>query len=171
MRGATCETCAERGTCEFQSTLPMRGATHFPLAEWGCLWDFNPHSPCGERRRYDHPFVLFACISIHTPHAGSDWPWPRRGILRNNFNPHSPCGERRHPLPILKTGYNFNPHSPCGERHATPAQITTALDFNPHSPCGERRITFGAMQREQDISIHTPHAGSDRLRCSITPSL
>ena len=79
----------------FQSTLPLRGATRQYFGLERCDCDFNPRSPCGERRlrlgfcailslfqstlplrgataRYssnasDHS------ISIHAPLAGSDW--------------------------------------------------------------------------------------------------
>ena len=34
----------------FQSTLSLRRATHIPCAERICTNDFNPRSPCGERR-------------------------------------------------------------------------------------------------------------------------
>ena len=34
-------------------------------------------------------------ISIHTPHAGSDWSCTPRLCLPAYFNPHSPCGERQ----------------------------------------------------------------------------
>ena len=77
----------------FQSTLPLRGATpptdprtlrsrisiHTPLAGIDTRArrcrpsssHFNPHSPCGERRRN------WTCSTVTC-----------------NFNPHSPCGER-----------------------------------------------------------------------------
>ena len=56
---------------QFQSTLPLRGAT-------------------SEAVRYE----LAKLISIHTPLAGSDF--SRRSYNSNSFyfNPHSPCGER-----------------------------------------------------------------------------
>ena len=63
---------------EFQSTLPMRGATmHFTQA------------------------VPDEDISIHTPHAGSDLLEFGSCLVNFYFNPHSPCGER--PLENLKT--------------------------------------------------------------------
>ena len=34
--------------------------------------DFNPHSPCGERRLPERYPVYWFQISIHTPLAGSD---------------------------------------------------------------------------------------------------
>ena len=80
----------------FQSTLPMRGATphqgnsnnqlarisiHAPHAGSdrckrpccrSCFPDFNPRSPCGERRLGSRQRQLPLRISIHAPHAGSD---------------------------------------------------------------------------------------------------
>ena len=35
----------------FQSTLPVRGATHLPIRRAVSVLYFNPRSPCGERRR------------------------------------------------------------------------------------------------------------------------
>ena len=50
----------------------MRGATTSSRHIWGAPINFNPHSPCGERRWELCP------VCRH----------------RSNFNPHSPCGER-----------------------------------------------------------------------------
>ena len=36
---------------KFQSTLPVRGATALRLCENSMHKDFNPRSPCGERRQ------------------------------------------------------------------------------------------------------------------------
>ena len=149
--------------------------------------NFNPHSPCGERRFTSG--IVHSCfvISIHTPHAGSDrWAVGVRHC-RSHFNPHSPCGERlkiklcyligfefQSTLPMrgatiafcgsTRTALYFNPHSPCGERHLCTAPIAGVTYFNPHSPCGERPGSGRYGGCGKDISIHTPHAGSDRLR-------
>ena len=58
---------------EFQSTLPVWGATIFSRHKAASARHFNPRSPCGERR----------------PPAA---PRPSPGT---HFNPRSPCGERR----------------------------------------------------------------------------
>ena len=146
--------------------------------------NFNPHSPCGERRNS----LASALVQCH-------------------FNPHSPCGERpawadapeagvvfQSTLPMrgatLRDGkgaagllisihtphagsdrisdqYNrylrdFNPHSPCGERRCTHLRkFISDTNFNPHSPCGERRTRCPWSCLPDCISIHTPHAGSD----------
>ena len=77
----------------FQSTLPLRGATHLLGS--------------AHRRRL---------ISIHTPLAGSDKHPIRQSGSIGDFNPHSPCGERLDGVYRFASNRNFNPHSPCGER-------------------------------------------------------
>ena len=79
---------------EFQSTLPLRGATRRNPQNHQNRMDFNPHSPCGERQRKvlmaehakefqstlplrgatrsEHHHSMIVGISIHTPLAGSD---------------------------------------------------------------------------------------------------
>ena len=57
--------------CEFQSTLPVWGAT------------IGQRLPCPD-----------ATISIHAPRVGSDPVPTMRPTVITNFNPRSPCGER-----------------------------------------------------------------------------
>ena len=72
MRGATTTRCSTTGIRIFQSTLPMRGATL--LKEVGVnVADFNPRSPCGERPGRARMTADRRVISIHAPHAGSDF--------------------------------------------------------------------------------------------------
>ena len=84
-----------KDSLEFQSTLPVRGATeyvgemdgekdisiHAPRAgsdnvrnvhSAHFLQNFNPRSPCGERLFLLCPFSGLLIISIHAPRAGSD---------------------------------------------------------------------------------------------------
>ena len=99
---------------------------------------FNPRSPCGERRSKNGHFTPcngfqstlpmrgatrpspFPCpsshISIHAPHAGSDWikPTPTVSIKISIHAPHA--GSDSTPVPSLSIDRNFNPRSPCGER-------------------------------------------------------
>ena len=123
----------------FQSTLPLRGATklfgflegrllisiHTPLAGSdspsnavsSASSDFNPHSPCGERRDNRrikrHALALFQST---LPLRGATWRDGFRQRHPRNFNPHSPCGERPHLSDTCCQWSYFNPHSPCGER-------------------------------------------------------
>ena len=127
------------GVLSFQSTLPMRGATvsgiqtmvgnmfsiHTPHAGSDTSAEnrnrsfkiFNPHSPCGERRKRNKQRYRENNFSIHTPHAGSDKQYLEQEALEKVFNPHSPCGERLKSVSGGRAALLFNPHSPCGERH------------------------------------------------------
>ena len=79
---------------EFQSTLPMQGATTGNnVSSTNCV-NFNPPAPCTER--------LYP-----QGHASNC----------KDFNPRSPCRERRLFLPfLLLVACHFNPRSPCRER-------------------------------------------------------
>ena len=74
MREATREPFGWRYGSEFQPTLPMRGATLTTSITRYRQGNFNPRSPCGERR-------------IINPTIGDFV----------DFNPRSPCGERLAP--------------------------------------------------------------------------
>ena len=56
----------------FQSTLPVRGATPPDCPPEPSRCNFNPRSPCGERRLGSWNWTLLFHISIHAPRAGSD---------------------------------------------------------------------------------------------------
>ena len=187
MRGATQSATKYETQDQFQSTLPMRGATIVCLLLWICLM-----------------------ISIHTPHAGSDFAGkifystlvlfqstlPMRGatyvrhcnfIHRRYFNPHSPCGERLYYDTVLPVSFDFNPHSPCGERLSLGVYSTNTSNISIHTPHAGSDVAAhhhtwtvtpfqstlpmrGATQRAissallKSISIHTPHAGSDLVK-------
>ena len=103
---------------QFQSTLPVWGATarlwprvekrpisihaprvgsdRFKVFVIHISSNFNPRSPCGERRRLGQGVSVLA-ISIHAPRVGSDKTKVIDANSQPNFNPRSPCGER---LPI-----------------------------------------------------------------------
>ena len=62
----------------------------------GTTWtNFNPRSPCGERRGDHAPAGAADYISIHAPRVGSDWERWCLQQLQFDFNPRSPCGERQ----------------------------------------------------------------------------
>ena len=169
--------------------------------------DFNPRSPCGERRLmqiYDTIGSEFqsalplrgatlglsrahgaSTISIRAPLAGSDMYAVAAPIIVLNFNPRSPCGERHLGTLLRQVRYTisiraplagsdrnaslrspsrqyFNPRSPCGERRCAGTPGAGRRNFNPRSPCGERRHGAGLPNVRHRISIRAPLAGSDR---------
>ena len=95
---------------------PLAGSDRKTLKTSANSWNFNPHSPCGERpatvtlffpdtlfqstlplrgaTRASHIRFLHLPISIHTPLAGSDQTPKAKRHDHQDFNPHSPCGER-----------------------------------------------------------------------------
>ena len=118
MRGATAGTSVQH-LCELISTHAPRAGSD---ASAGALWtnhpDFNPRSPCGERRSKKH---------------GED--------VENDFNPRSPCGERRMARLASFTACLFQPTLPVrGATVWSGRGATSRADFNPRSPCGERRV-------------------------------
>ena len=104
--------------------------------------NFNPHSPCGERRHQ------------HLQRARTQ-----------DFNPHSPCGERPPPWPSRHAPYDFNPHSPCGERRGLQDAFGFVHGISIHTPLAGSDETRMGVQQSRNISIHTPLAGSDRKSC------
>ena len=127
------ETCLE-----FQSTLPLRGATY--------------------EQEYE---LTYNIISIHAPLAGSDMKTYVHYTDDMNFNPRSPCGER----PVLSVfsvaALDFNPRSPCGERRQDSKRGFRTYQFQSTLPLrGATAQTFLGEGRLR-ISIHAPLAGSD----------
>ena len=147
----------------FQSTLPVRGATQANRAKFSRLRisihapragsdvyalnynfisnNFNPRSPCGERR------------VILTVNGNCVWKFqstlPVRGAT-------SGIGVTAGVTPIFQ--------STLPVRGATYVAFNLALspvNFNPRSPCGERLISARRFCAILTISIHAPRAGSD----------
>ena len=145
----------------FQSTLPMRGAT--PVR--------RPPRPCD-------------AISIHAPHAGSDWataaPCPIITLFQSTLPMRGATSYDRYagpgrPISIhaphagsdciwgcyTQGGY-ISIHAPhAGSDGSAQSHCSSFWYFNPRSPCGERPNHFGRVNGRNIISIHAPHAGSD----------
>ena len=112
----------------------MRGAPHHIsihalLAEsdgskecgGGSASNFNPRSPCGERRLRWHRQLHLPGISIHALLAESDHLWAFAECAIFRFQ--STLSLRRATFAIRRVCYgnrNFNPRSPCGERQQIP---------------------------------------------------
>ena len=56
--------------------------------------DFNPHAPCGARRRHTLPDAGALRISIHVPRVGHDAPPCHLADRCTYFNPRATCGAR-----------------------------------------------------------------------------
>ena len=102
---------------EFQSTLPVGGATTACQNHHEHLCYFNPRSPWGERPAVVVGSKIVSRISIHAPRGGSDRRKSDSTAQGQNFNPRSPWGERQAVLGCSVFDGDFNPRSPWGERH------------------------------------------------------
>ena len=142
---------------EFQSTLPVWGATSWRQTYANQCAYFNPRSPCGERRKTNR--------------------YPSRYC---HFNPRSPCGERldiaenrgqhslfQSTLPVWGAtvsnlskvfGYQISIHAPrVGSDPYVPWSSFEWRYFNPRSPCGERlkplRVVAAAMKFQSTLPV------------------
>ena len=103
------------------------------------LTDFNPRSPCGERREFHFEWEPMQEISIHAPRVGSDGGSAKRADAVN-ISIHAPrvgsdvvrrCSCRARGISIHAPRVGSDPVPP---RAGTPEEY-----FNPRSPCGERQ--------------------------------
>ena len=125
----------------FQSTLSVWRATAvLPLRSHHQV-NFNPRSPCGERRRLHDPlsvcqFVFQSTLSVWraTGYGGT------KAAKPHHFNPRSPCGERPVQVQADSRHILISIHALRVESDAQVALGSLAADdFNPRSPCGERQ--------------------------------
>ena len=177
-------------SARFQSTHPMRGATPLSFAISIFVLNFNPRTPCGVRQFCWPQGRLPSQISIHAPHAGCDEGGVRVtfSILISIHAPHAGCDVKDVQEP---TQYkDFNPRTPCGVRPREDIRELKRLEFQsthpmrgatPTAETRSRRSVFqsthpmrGATSFPADdvalsvISIHAPHAGCDKIICSLS---
>ena len=126
--------------------------------------NFNPRSPCGERRVKGGRRGSGCAISIHAPRAGSDGRDCGAGQALERISIHAPRAgsDRRHAQRAILRG-DFNPRSPCGERPSyLSRRATPSKSFQSTLPVrGATGLDTPACNAER-ISIHAPRAGSDK---------
>ena len=146
---------------EFQSALPLRGATGAYTGNFRNAMEFQSALPLrGATRDCRTALIGPGRISIRAPLAGSDGrPDGRPGFYVISIR--APlAGSDTRAYSLRYTHRHFNPRSPCGERLRPNCRWSWNLYFNPRSPCGERP-RGPARDRRRHISIRAPLAGSD----------
>ena len=149
----------------FQSTRPMRGATH---SVHGAESDrrVSIHAPHAGRDPNRSRPTDPRGVSIHAPHAGRDLRFFFGRRLYGSFNPRAPCGARRRPGDSASKGRCFNPRAPCGARLSLVTAPPESIAVSIHAPHAGRDFELFIPQRDEVIvSIHALHAGRD-TRCS-----
>ena len=162
----------------------MRGATLQPFPAIVFPDDFNPRSPCGERRRIRPGQTHDGNISIHAPRAGSDSCYTAGLYNPAHFNPRSPCGERHDRDRHSGSRDAISIHAPRAggddvqyihyslfmEFQSTPPVRGATLylrilqlgsrDFNPRPPCGGRLFSrHAAFAVLMDFNPRPPCGG------------
>ena len=169
----------------FQSTLPLRGATH--TSHHPC-WDAKFQSTLPLRGATGGKMGLTPPIeiSIHAPLTGSDQGGTRCVCRPVYFNPRSPYGERRILPGANLFVFYFNPRSPYGERphhkmsHSNSPRFQSTLplrgatisaifssfmrSFQSTLPLRGATNATGTWSWISGISIHAPLTGSDNFQ-------
>ena len=142
VRGATMVDFARGDKSLFQSTLPVRGATRGANLLLLKIIYFNPRSPYGERPGCGRAVTKPVLISIHAPRTGSDLHADNLGGV-DGISIHAPRTGSDNSLAKLEYVYaSFQSTLPV--RGATSGPLGAAAATN--------------------ISIHAPRTGSDALK-------
>ena len=189
------DTSAFAELCQFQPTLPARGATvrgwcvkvlamistHAPRTgsdHDACIlpdscFRFQPTLPArGATEAAKMTMLRMLAISTHAPRTGSD-----RRYRAGRYNP----GRFQPTLPARGatddtgrggiTPEDFNPRSPHGERRTPPcAYRCQAWYFNPRSPHGERRLRRDAFPSGRYFNPRSPHGERPSLTFPVQTS-
>ena len=153
---------------QFQSTHPVRGATHcLRLSEETRKISIHaPRAGC-DAERYSNIQLDGLFQSTHPVRgATTSRSWTR--ALTRYFNPRTPCGVRLSRRHTALPRWRFQSTHPVrGATRRLSQQHCASWDyFNPRTPCGVRLANCGGMDSLDDqISIHAPRAGCDLLPC------
>ena len=119
----------------FQSTHPLRGATQPEGYTRQGRSYFNPRTPCGVRRYMEEVEDEQDAISIHAPLAGCDPGRSCRCSQERYFNPRTPCGVRHDELRAQDGGGNISIHAPlAGCDHLLSLFALVRICISIHAP-------------------------------------
>ena len=164
LRGATFHSRHSGHPESFQSTLPLRGATtghtlFLPASK------FQSTLPLRGATASSTDVIDTLQISIHTPLAGSDSAAVHSGFPQMAISIHTPlAGSDMHQM---RQGHEMkiSIHTPlAGSDEWTRLWKGWCQHFNPHSPCGERRITPKARTTRSRFQSTLPLRGATRLK-------
>ena len=145
----------------FQSTLPVWGATRRRGHRPGGAGDFNPRSPCGERRSHGSWAGIMSAFQSTLPVWGATWA-TRRSTTGRRFQSTLPVWGATVGEFLGRTDGGISIHAPrVGSDYIPELDPRFFYHFNPRSPCGERRAADKLLDCQRAISIHAPRVGSD----------
>ena len=170
LRGATNVFGALFPRAKFQSTLPLRGATTVFWRQYQ-REHISIHAPLTGSDIMGDGGVIAKVISIHAPLTGSDLKLASMGKAIA-ISIHAPLtgSDLLHAEPKIPA-IHFNPRSPYGERLWIKLWTMIYRKFQSTLPL--RGATPQSLMRREwlSISIHAPLTGSDRggTRCVCRP--
>ena len=123
-----------RSSCEERRAS---GRWYAPIGQ-----NFNPRSSCEERRPASRPRSPVELISIHAPHARSDW-----------YDGLNAC-----------TADRISIHAPHARSDWSSGNLLAPFKISIHAPHARSDATARALAVVKIISIHAPHARSDSPR-------
>ena len=172
-------------TARFQSTRPIRGATHIVHRRVVLIDQFQSTRPIRGATRANFVRKLRIGISIHAPHTGRDGRCGHAG-QGERISIHAPHTGRDSPRMRFcpATGISIHaPHTgrdkrggvpdmgPSTFQSTRPIRGATTLSFpyfflqkkyfNPRAPYGARHACLAYYDAAMCISIHAPHTGRD----------
>ena len=168
---------------EISIHAPRAGSDDRRCEQVGRHHDFNPRSPCGERRALANRSENFKDSNPRSPCGGRlvvlldssvvrkfQSTLPVRGATRRLVDRNS-RRKFQSTLPVRgatytdgqggDNGQDFNPRSPCGERLHQDVQAENAVIISIHAPRAGSDPLICKAKCSPDISIHAPRAGSD----------
>ena len=148
----------------------MRGATRNSAGFWKHT-NFNPRSPCGERRRMESLVYLSNIFQSTLPLRGATNMLLE--IVRTfKFQSTLPLRGATGNIPNVLCSSKISIHAPlAGSDSATSRPCNWPTYFNPRSPCGERLVqtTWGAG--EVTFQSTLPLRGATCYHSSVTGSM
>ncbi len=145
----------------FQSTRPVRGATHRPPPQHSYP-SVSIHAPRAGRDLARKQRAVSGAVSIHAPRAGRDPTGSNTMATARCFNPRAPCGARLYRLRAARRVGCFNPRAPCGARHYVAFSHLSLLLFQSTRPVRGATCAGISHHVSSAVSIHAPRAGRDR---------
>ena len=127
--------------------------------------NFNPRSPCGERRQRQ-PGCRARGIRFQStlPVWGATLHIRIRRQVDKRFQSTLPVwGATRYAKIITGGATYFNPRSPCGERPVKSSYCPRCYAFQSTLPVWGATLYHIVDTKSSDISIHAPRVGSDKF--------
>ncbi len=148
--------------CEFQSTLPVWGATTAGSCDPPLSRNFNPRSPCGERPADKTRFLskkeFQSTLPVWGATSSNPDTWSNYIEFQSTLPVWGATAEGKPSREII----NISIHAPrVGSDYHVPPETASTSNISIHAPRVGSDDCVRPASRVQSISIHAPRVGSD----------